>query len=256
MVGIEKIFTRTKLQFVAYGTSIVLFATGIGIALYGSQDGFDSNFFTESSFSEDFDPRFSKLVAVLNVDETDLVIRDSGEELIRGDFDQFTRKPLIVREYINDVAKVTLTRKENSFLGGAVQIHTDEPQDWRLRFSDKVPLDLTCNGERSDLHLNLSTTPVEKLSLNADDASIYIKLGDLLPNITVDIKGDNSSLKLRLPSQIAIKVPDNFYRSYFETIGLIEKDSNLYVKDTLVPINSNVTLDMDSRLSSFSLDYF
>ena len=203
-IGVEKIFTKTKLQFISYLTSVALFIGGFSIAFLAGAGGMDENFFSETTYTKDFDPSIKKLSAELHFNNTDLTIRDSGRDLIYGKFDRFTRKPKVHYEIQDDQAQVRFISRRHNYLAGAVKVELDEPQDWYLRFSEDIPLDLECYGDENDIHLNLSTTPVENLKLKSDDAKIYIKLGELSPFLNVSIEGEDSGVKLLLPINIGV----------------------------------------------------
>ncbi|RKX22512.1 MAG: hypothetical protein DRP35_01765 [Candidatus Zixiibacteriota bacterium] len=254
-VGVEKIFTKTKLQFISYLTSIALFIGGFSIAFLAGAGGMDENFFSETTYIKDFDPSIKKLSAELRFNNTDLTIRDSGSDLIYGKFDEFTRKPEINYEIQDDQAKISLISRKHNYLAGAVKIDLDEPQDWYLRFSEDIPIDLECYGDENDIHLNLSTTQVENLKLKSDDAKIYIKLGDLSPLLKASIEGEDSRVRLRLPVNIGVRISGDDYGSYLKRLGLIETDSG-FINKYYDSADVKADIELDERLGSFSLDYF
>lgn len=254
-VGIEKIFAKSRLQIISYLTSVFLFAGALYIALSGSSGGIAGNFFSRTVFEKEYDPSVRTLHAVLELDETDLTVRDSGDELIYGRFDKFTRKPKIEYDVIGDKARVTFTSRPRSWLGGAINIETGGPQDWYVRFSKDVALELECFGSSSDLHLNLSTTRLKSLTLGADDAAIYLKLGDLEPLVRVAIVGEDSDLRLRAPQNVGLKVAGEEYRSYLVRIGLLEKNGS-FVNEGFDSLEKKIEVELDDQLESFSIDFF
>ena len=254
-IGVEKIFTKTRLQFISYLTSVALFIGGFSIAFLAGAGGIDENFFSETTYIKDFDPSVKKLYAELRFNNTDLTIRDSGTDLIYGKFDEFTRKPKIHYEIQDDQAKISLISRRHNYFAGAVKIELDEPQDWYLRFSEDIPLDLECYGDENDIHLNLSTTPVENLKLKSDDAKIYIKLGELSPFLNVSIEGEDSQVKLLLPLDIGIRISGDDYGSYLKRLGLIETDSG-YINEYYDSADVKADIKLDERLGSFKVVYF
>lgn len=255
-IGIEKIFTKSRLQFISYLTSMALFFGGFAIAFSSSRGGFEGSFFSQTTYREDYSPMIKKLKAVLRLDHTDLTIRDSGSDLVFGRFNKFTRKPKINYDLDGGLARVYFIGRSGSFLGGAIKISTGEPQDWYIRFSDKVPLDFECSGEDSDIHLNLSTTPLERLKLEVDDAYIYLKLGTLEPLVNVSIIGEDSQLRLRVPENVGLKISGQDYHSYLEKIGLIDAGGGSFVSEGFDTMSAVIEIDLDDRLNSFILEYF
>lgn len=255
-IGIEKIFTRTKVQFISYLTSIALFAGGFIIAFVGSTTGIYGDFFTATTIQEDIKPDIKYIKSTLRVADTDITIRDSGDKLILGQFDQYTKKPDYEINYKDDTAFIELTRQKNNFFGGIVKIETGEPQDWSLSFSNEIPLDINCFGEKSDLHFNFATTPVSNLNIDADETIIYVKIGDLLPLINVHVSGEDNSLKLRIPSDLGVRIFGNDYETYLTKIGFTQDSAGFYVNPEYLENEKKVDINLDSDLKSFSLDFF
>ncbi|MFH1373961.1 MAG: DUF5668 domain-containing protein [bacterium] len=254
-VGIEKIFAKTRVRFISYLTSVGLFLGGLFIAASGSLNGSEGNFFSASTYQQEFDPSVETLHAVLELDETDLTIRDSGEDGLYARFDRFTRKPKITYRVRDNEATVTFISRSQSLLGGAIVINTDDTQDWYLRFPEKIPLNLECTGNGADLHLNLSTTPLQKLKLMADDARVYLKLGDLEPYVKIDIAGEDSNLRLRVPHGVGLKVLGQDYRSYLSRIGLVSDDDG-FMTSGFDSAGNHIEINLDDRLGSLSIDFF
>ncbi len=254
-VGIEKIFAKSKLQIISYLTSVFLFFGAMYVAFAGSAGGIAGSFFSRTIFEKEHNPSIRTLHAILGLDEIDLTIRDSGDELIYGRFDKFTHKPKIEYEVVEDEARVTFTSRSKSLLGGAIKIQTGDPQDWYVRFSKDVPLELECSGNSSDLHLNFSTTPLRNLELDTYDATIYLKLGDLEPSVKVDISGEDSKLRLRVPDNVGLMVIGEEYRSYLERIGLVERDGD-FVNEGYDSLSQKIEVNLDDRLESLAIDFF
>ncbi len=256
-VGIEKIFTKSRLQFISYLTSVGILVAGFAIAFNTSRGGSAGSYLSETTLREKYDPDVQKLLAVLDFDNIDLTIRDAGNDLFYGRFDELTAKPKIEYKLAdNGLAQVNMTKQSSSFFGGAIRIDTDSPRDWNLRFSDQVPLDLECYGEDSDIHLNLSTSPLENLKLDADNAKIYVRLGNLKPLVNVSIVGDDSSLKLRVPKDIGLRITGEDYGAYLLQLGFVEGGDGAFMNEGFDTLQTKIQVDLDFRLKSFVLDYF
>jgi hypothetical protein len=254
-VGIEKIFTKTKLVFISYLTSVFLFLGALLIAFSGSIGGQGSDYFSEYSYRLDPDPGIRLIKAKVDIEETDLTIRDSGDELIYAKFNKYTRKPKIDFRENGDVAIINLDSRSGSFLGGMVKVELDDSQDWYMQFSQDIPLELDCSGHKADIHLNFSTTPLRALNLTADDAVVYIKLGELEPDVRLDVKGDNSRVRLRVPGDAGLKVTGDGYDTYLERIGL-EATDGVFETPAYNDFRTKIQIDLGKNLGSLSIDYF
>jgi len=253
-IGIEKIFTRTKLQFLSYASSFLILFSGLGLAYVGSYNDPRGDFSSESYFEKKHDDSVRRISANLEIDGTDLTIRDSGGEIVYASFDRFTRKPEIDYEVIDNIAEVSFISRDG-LLGGFIKLEFDESQGWDVSFSEDIPLELNCRGKDSDVHLNMATTPLSNLFLDLDDSDIYLKLGDLMPNVTVKINGVDTKLKLRVPEHVGIKINAEGYESYFKKVGMTRKNG-WYISDGFDTVDFKVEIDLDADLRSFSIDYF
>ena len=256
-VGIEKIFNKSKLQFISYLTTVCLFLGGFLIAFTYSNSAYNDDPFTKSTYHQRFNDSIEHVQATLNLETANLTIRDSGEDIIFCEFDELTRTPEIdYDDFSSKAAVIRMDAKENEFFGGAVKIHSDQLQDWYIEFSDKLPLSLECNGNDNDIHLNLSTTMLEKLNLNTKNSAIYLKLGTLYPDVKINIVGDDSRLRLRVPKEIGLKILGTDYEALLSHIGLKELESGIFINDRYDSSATKVEVELDDRLGSFSLDYF
>jgi hypothetical protein len=236
---------------------VFLFFGGLGIAITAGRLGTAGGFFSDYSYDLENDPRVERIHAILRLDSNDLTIRDSSGDLIRTRFARFTHKPEIDYHIRGNEAVVEISSRSGSLFGGVVKIETGEPQDWHFLFSRSVPLELECYGHEADMHLNLSTTPLSKLKVDADEARIYLKIGRLEPLVRVRIRGDNSRLRLRLPGDVGIKVlgEDVEFGALLEQLGLSWHE-DAFFNDDFEMFERQVELDLDPRLKSLSIDFF
>jgi hypothetical protein len=254
-IGIEKIFTKSRFQFISYLTTVFIFVAGF-LVVYAGNVGQTGGFFSNWTYQLDPDPDVKVVKADINCENSDLTIRDSGSDLVYGEFEKYTRKPEISYAVQSDTGVVTMDSRRGSFLGGIVKIETGEQQNWYVRFSGDLPLVMVCRGKDSDIHLNMSTTPLENLDLQADNSSIYLKLGSLEPNVKVNIQGKDTNLRLRVPEDIGLKIFGEDYRSYLLRIGLKDAGDGTFVSDGYDTLQTKAEVSLDKKLGSVSVDYF
>ena len=254
-VGIEKIFTGSRLQFISYLTTIALVAGAVYVAYSVSGGIGRSSFFTRTTFVEDWDSSVENLRAVLRLGDGSLTIRDSGDDMVYARFREFTHKPYINYSKEGNEAHVSFQDHSRRLFGGTIGIETDEPDDWYMSFSRQVPLFLECFGSNSDIHLNLSTTPLRQLTLEADDADIYLKLGGLLPNVGVSVSGDESKLRLRIPRDAGLRVSGMDHDRLLSRLGLVKNDG-YFMNSGYDTLQNKITVDLDDRFRSLSIDFY
>ncbi|HOD65717.1 MAG TPA: DUF5668 domain-containing protein [candidate division Zixibacteria bacterium] len=256
MVGLEKIFARTRLSIISYLTSVALFVGGLAIAFTSSRGGDSTSFFSTATYVKDADSAVRFTRAVLDLDESDLTIRDSGDDLVYAKFDKFTRKPRIDFREEDSLAVVEFASRPHGLLGGAIKIETDEAPDWFVRFKRDVPLEMRLAGVKSDMHLNMSTTPLRALDLSADQSSVYLKIGDLEPFVKVSVFGEDTELRLRVPRTVGLRVlAGEEYKAYLYSLGLITRD-DAWVNEGFDTLPNKIEVKLDDRLQSVSVDFF
>jgi hypothetical protein len=254
-IGVEKIFTKTKFQFISYLTSVFLLAGGVTLALMGSTGGMEDGFFSDSSYRKEADPQVKTLHAVLNLGSSNLTVRDATDDLVSGQFKQFSAKPEIAYTVTGDDASVNFATKGREFFWGLVKVNGGDPNDWYISFSNIVPLTLECNGHDGDIHLNLATTPARSVKVSADDARIYLKMGTQEPVVTVDVEGKDSEIRLRIPTGAGLKVTGTTDDQYLSQVGLTAR-GNAYVTEGYDSSANHIDVRLDDRASSLSIDYY
>lgn len=254
-IGIEKIFTNTKAHMVAYATTVLLFAGGIWIVMTGSRGGEDDSFFSQTTYSLEREASVGLLQARLDLGHGDLTVRDATDDLVYAQFREFSNKPRISYDIEGDKGILKMVNSGHSWLGGVIKVETGDESDWYLSFSEAVPLVLECFGDESDIHLNLATTPVRNLTVDANDASIYLKLGTLQPDVTVSLTGQNSDVRLRVPTAVGLRVSGIDDEEYLIRLGLSRRDG-VFVNEVFDSVASHINVDLDEQLSSLNIDYY
>lgn len=257
-IGIEKIFAKTRLQVLSYLSSVLLVGGVLWMAFQTSSYSEGSSFFESDSFSFEADEPVDIINAVFKLDNASLTIRSATHELFYARFDEWSHKPRSSMEVVDGRAEINLTARggrTRRVWGGAVEVNIDESEDWRIKFSKDVPLLLKCVGQDGDIHLNLGTTPLRELTLDLNDADIYVKLGILEPKVRVNINGYDSKLRLRIPQEAGLSVTGIDDPDYLEEIGLI-RQAGAFVTDGFGDCETQVFVDLDDRFRSLSIDFY
>ena len=255
LIGIEKIFTRSRLEFISYIAVIVLFFGGLYIAYRGSYGSADEGFFNETEYQEPYNPEVKTLRADLRIDDGDLTIRDATADMVYGRFSKWTTKPKIRYDVRGDEATVTMADRKQRIVGGIIRIDNDESSDWTLKFSREVPLDLQCTGDQSNIDLNLATTPLRALQLDARRSDVYVRLGSVEPFAHVRLGGKDSDLRLRLPTNVAVRFSGVDLASYMERLGLIDTDSG-FVTPGYDTLSTKISVDFEDAFDNLKIEFY
>jgi hypothetical protein len=257
-IGIEKIFAKTRFKAFAYLSTVLLAGGALYVAFEGSRFSDHSSFFESGSISWDADDEPVDVIdAVLKLGDASLTIRKATRDLFYARFDEWSHKPRSSKRIVDGRAEISLTARSSSrsFRRGLVQIDTDEPEDWRVSFSENTPLILKCVGEDGDVHLNLETTPLRELNLDLNDATIYLKLGYLEPRTQVNIAGYDSKLRLRVPREAGLRVTGVDDPDYLEEIGLVSVEG-AFVSEGIDDQATQINIELDDRFRSLSIDFY
>jgi hypothetical protein len=254
-IGIEKIFTRSKLEFISYIAVSLIFVGGIYIAFTGSYDDRKGSFFDETTYVQEFDPQVKSLRAVLRLGAGNLEIRDVTDDLVFGRFAEFTSKPRIRYELDDGEATVALSDRARRLMRGVIGFGENGDGNWTLYFSRVVPLTLECHSDEADLDLNLATTPLRALKVDADDADIYVRLGRREPTVNVELSGYNSDLRLRLPEDAGVRITGDEYAAYMRRIGLLES-GGAFVNEGYDSLEYKISIELDERFDGLEIKFY
>ncbi len=254
-IGIEKIFTSTRFQLISYLSSVLLLVGGVWVAFSGSQNSGSASFFEAEIIREEAEPSIKLVEASIFLGEGDLTIRDATDDLLYGRFREYSDKPKYTYAVVENTARIELDSRNRRRFGGMIRVDTEDPDDWKLKFSKLVPLVLKCDGSESTIHLNLSTTPLRELALEADESKIYLKLGDLEPLIKVVVSGRDSELRLRVPGESGLRVVGINDADYLSEVGL-SKQNGFFVNDGYDSLESKIDVELDDSFQTLSIDYY
>ena len=256
-IGIEKIFSRTRLVAISYLSTVLLVGGALYVAFESSRNEDSGSFFESTTLEYGADPSVKIIDAELDMDETSLTIRDATDEIMRARFGELTYKPGSDMEIRDGHAYIQLNSKSGTrrFAGQTIRIDSGDPDDWRVSFSSEVPLNLILKGQDCNLHLNMATTPLRELQMEAADADVYLKLGELEPQVKVTVTGLDAKLRFRLPQTSGLMVTGVDDPAYLEEIGLV-KNNGGYANENYTNAPTRVEIVLNDRLRSLSIDFY
>jgi hypothetical protein len=254
-LGIEKIFTRSRLEVISYISVVSFIAAAVYVSVAGGSVTGSGNFLERTTYTRNLDPAIEQIDAVVEFGENDLTIRDATEQVVYARFPEYSHKPDIDYSVQGTQANLVIDGRASGFMGKIVKIEADEPSDWKLSFSNEVPLFLKLLGKRADIRLNFSTTPLRQLTMDANDSYIYLRMGDMLPQVAVAIEGSDSRLHLRIPHDVGLRVKARDYGEVLRETGMTERDSS-FVSENYDLRPNKIDVDLDERLKSLKIDFY
>ena len=90
LIGIEKLFTRSRFEIISYLAVVTIFLGGLWIAYDGSYGGEDTSFWHRTTYRLDSDEAVNAIKADIRLGDNNLTIRDSSDDLVYGRFSRMT----------------------------------------------------------------------------------------------------------------------------------------------------------------------
>jgi len=207
-IGIEKLFAKTALNFLAFLSPILLLLAILGPA-YFYLNHIEETHFPGKTFNWDKEMEFpyKKGYASLDFDAGKLVVGSSVDKLITAELDYWRREPLCVYNYSEQDSVVRLNiRDVDRFWKGWFKVGFKGSRNWNIHLSDKIPWELEIENDAMSGDLDFSELILEKLTLDLDVSSLKVKLGDKAKSLKASIDADVSSLELLLPKSAGLKI--------------------------------------------------
>jgi len=249
-IGIEKLFQKTSLKIISYLAPILLVLGMIYLAIDIGSDRHRGSTFYSYRWSEEYDQDIRQMEAVIDHGKSDLSVSRSGIDLAAVRLSRGMSKPEVEFSKSDGIARLNVTQSDR--FSRSIVIYD---RDWRVYFSEKVPLKLRCLGEDSEIHLNLKYVPLDELTIKNDEGDIYLRVGTAGSLVRINIEGDEAQFDIDVPQGCGIKVAGDKYADYLEKFGLVRYEGNMRSPD-FDSLDIKISLEIDDRLSHFSIGYY
>jgi len=257
-IGVEKIFNRTRLQIIAYLAPVALAAVVIWVAA----DGFSSDdklTYQGSSYRYTLepDPLVNRIRATFDLGDIDLNLGSTGGKLLRVRADQWRRVPDVSSDIRNGEADIGLSPKRGRLAGWMRVDRWGRADEWDAYLLDKVPVNLTCRGDESDMVLDCRGLKLEQLAVVSERGDVRIQVGNAVDKVALKLEGDNADFRVMVPRDCGLRVTGAGagLTNLFDRIGLAPSGAAFASGgyDTLAP---KIELELSPEITQFSLDYY
>jgi hypothetical protein len=258
-IGLEKIFTKSKVEFIAYLPILGLAAVVFWVAFDGYD--YDNEYMTRRGstyrYTIDMESDIEKIEAKFSFDDIDASLDHTGTRLFRARAASGRIIPEVEFDRQGNIGdlEVSTQRKRIPDLIRIDRWGRDD--DWDLYLSDQIPVSLKCYGDASDMDLDCRELLLKDLYVQSDRGDIRIKLGSLNDLVKVKLDGPGADFRLSVPKGCGLKVigSGQAINSLFEGEGLIETEGGYQSigYDTLSP---KIEMDLSRNLAQFALDYY
>lgn len=253
-LGIEKIFQKTGARVISYlsPVALILFMFYLAIDI-GDRDP-SHNYFSRMRWDREMDSSVKMIEANIDHGDYDIRVSRTPDMLAEIRAERYTRKPDIDYEKRDSIGILNIDHGMSA--GSIIYFHNGRMRDdWTIEFSELVPVKLNCMGRDSDVNLLMSRIPLKEITLENEEGDIYLKIGDLQPEVRIHIKGEDSRLILRVPANSGLRAEGGTYAGYFEEIGMTGVDEYFYSPgyDTAM---IKVDLEIADQLRHLSIEYY
>jgi hypothetical protein len=187
----------------------------------------------------------------INFGAGDLQVSGGAEKLLEADFNYNVARLKPEVEYAD--GKLAIRQPDIEGLP-VLQNITDFRNEWGLRLSDKVPMDLSVivGGGSSDLQL--SGLPLTRLDINQGAGISTVDLsGDWVRDLDVTIETGAADITVRLPKDVGARVEVEAGPTTIEATGL-RQDGNVYTNDAYGVSEVTLDVEMEAGIGRINLE--
>lgn len=255
-IGLEKIFTKSRAEFLAYLPILALAGIVLWVALADAGGGRFTSSNDKYRYMVEYEDSVKKIEAEFDLGDIDINLKDTGTRLFRARVGDGQKTPDIDYTDEGGVAKLSV-KPGNDRLPDWIHIKKwKRYRDWDLYLYDQVPISLRCIGDQADMDLDCRNLHLQYLHIDSERGHINLQIGNLEDNLKVSLEGKGGDFKVVVPegSGVSVVGADDDLASVLESKGM-EKIDNKFVSagyDTLTP---KIDLDISSDLTRFALSY-
>lgn len=249
-IGVEKIFTRTRAELVAYLSSLAL----AGVVIWVAVGGMDSSKSASMNLDTASGTKVAALITRIDMQEHNLHLGGTTRDLYRARYGTRHFTPEVDYSLDGETGKLTVTDRQRwrwIHFGNRMSEALD------VELTDEVPIRLTCEGGEGDMRLDGRDLKLEELTVVSDGGRVQITLGTAVGQTKVSLKGRETDFRLTLPPQCGLRVQGGNadIARFLNRIGLVESGSTFTAAgyDTLSP---KINLDLSPDITQLSIDYF
>jgi hypothetical protein len=188
--------------------------------------------------------------ARLNMGSGHLTINGGAADLVDADF-TFGRsfdEPRVDYSVSDGVGHLTIDQAGTSVHFGNAR------NDWSLRFSKDVPLDLRVDMGAGQGDLHLRDVPLTGMNLNIGAGQVDVDLtGDRTTDMNVDIEGGVGQANIRLPKNVGVVAHASGGIGSIDVRGL-KHDGNTYTNDVLGKTTATIHLKVEGGIGQIVLN--
>jgi hypothetical protein len=187
--------------------------------------------------------------AEINMPSGELLLSGGSGRLLDADFTYRTieGKPRVDYSVSGDKGQLEVSQDEKRLNFGGRR------NDWTLRFSNNIPLDLKVALGAGKSDLNLKDMDVTHLEVNMGVGRMDLDLtGDRKEDLQVDVRGGVGSAEIRLPKNVGVHVNASGGIGSVNARGL-EHEGGAYVNEVYGKTHATIQVNIQGGVGEISL---
>jgi hypothetical protein len=249
-IGVEKIFTRTKAEPIAYLSSLALAGVVIWVAI-GGMGSADNR---RDVLTSDAGSSVTALVARIDMRGHDLHLGGSTQNLYRARYGNRWSSPEVDYSLDGSTGRLAIADR-NRWRWFRIDDRLTDALDVDL--TQGKPVRLTCEGENADMRLDCRDLKLEELTVSSEGGKIRIMMGSASARTKVSFRGEGADFRLLLPPGCALRVQsgNEEIARFLNRLGLTASGTIFTAPgyDTLTP---KIDLDLAPDVTQLAIDYF
>jgi len=216
-IGIELLFKKTHLSFLAIISPLLFLAAILGPALIFKPDINKVHPTGETyHWNQSLDSTLTKATVDLELNAVDLRLSSGTDKLIAAELDYCDNQPLATYRYINSdssaIIKIKDTERSRNRGWSFSQPWFGWDQcekHWDIKLTDRIPVSFKVDAKAAKADFDLSNLKVEKFDLNANASKVSIRIGDAVDQVSCRINAKAAKLSLSFPQDMALRIVDH-----------------------------------------------
>jgi hypothetical protein len=260
-IGIELLFKKSRLAFIALLSPLLFFATILGPAFLYKSDFVDIGRAGRTfHLDRDMDSTYTELNASIRLNSGKLYVSSGGGMLVSAELDYYNKKPLSDFKQDDQTKSISLeiTDQEkrwfSSRYGQRWFRRVSGRKNWDIGLTDLIPVSLNLYIKGGEADLNFSELKLRECELEAKDSDVDIKIGNLLEEVTTKIESRSSKVSVSITEGTGLKIVNrtNLSSTSFSWLTLEEKEDGYQTPDfELAP--RKLTLYLEGSLTRLNI---
>lgn len=186
-----------------------------------------------------------KLEIELNMGAGELIVSEGTGEWLEGEvaYNNDKLEPKVTYDLNGDEGHLVFEQKQKSL--SSIKLG-DIKNEWDIKLSKDVPIDLAVNAGASNTNLSLQGVQLTSLDVNAGVGDMTVDLtGDWNESFNVDLKMGVGQTEVLLPKDVGVKIVSKKGIGSAEFKGFISQGDGVYVNDAYEDSDKVITVNTE-----------